>query len=286
MFSSQQSDQKLDILWNQQLLLSYNYPSNGNRSFWHPLQLPDSPALTANEPSDHVHHQGLWLGWKKVNGVNFWEQPAPGGDPEGFGKVIHQSLSPDINGNLCSFEAVNSWIDWQGKQHLTEQRSTIIHAPTDRYLVIDVDFKVQSLDNAVTLDLLRGTPGHGGLFYSGFTVRFDNRLTPGHLLDADGRTEADQIFGQQSQWCGLAGTHAENERVYGITIIDQPTNPRYPTTWWVRNGKNYGLIHPSPTYYEPLQLAIQETLSLSYRVVIHCDWVDTDLINSLSTDNF
>jgi len=286
MFSSQQSNQKLDILWNQQLLLSYNYPDNGSRSFWHPLQLPDSPALTANEPSDHVHHQGLWLAWKKVNGVNFWEQPSLGGDPEGFGKVIHQSLSPDIKENSCGFEAVNSWIDWQRKQHLTEQRSTIIHAPTDRYLVIDVDFKLQALDDAVTLDLLRGTPGHGGLFYSGFTVRFDNQLTPGQLLDANGRTEADQIFGQQSQWCGLAGTHAKNAQIYGITIIDQPTNPRHPTTWWVRNDKNYGLIHPSLTYYEPIQLAGQETLSLSYRVVIHRGWVDADLINSLSTDNF
>ena len=92
MFTLSQTQNSLTIAWDGQQVLGYHFPEDGNRPFCHPLNLPGAPPLTMNEPGDHVHHQGLWVAWKKVNAVNFWEQPTPGSDPTGFGKIVHQRI--------------------------------------------------------------------------------------------------------------------------------------------------------------------------------------------------
>ena len=281
MFTLESIDDGLGLTWDGRTVLNYHFPKYGQRPYWHPLRLPDSPPLTMNQPEDHVHHQGMWVAWKKVNGVNFWEQPKPGGDATGFGKITHQRIvTQSANAEKAQFTAENAWIDWQDATHLTEIRQTTVFPPQSGYLVIDVRLQFQPHGREVTLDLNRGEPGGGGLFYSGLAIRFGNALTPGRSLDGNGRTEPMDIFGKQSRWCGFAGVHAEDGGVYGATIIDHPSNPRHPTTWWVRNRENYGILHPSPAYYEPFQLAQGDRLEFKYRVILHKGYVDPDLIGA------
>ena len=128
-------------------------------------------------------------------------------------------------------------------------------------------------------------PGADGRFYSGMAIRFDNIITPGNLLDADGRTEPMDIFGQQSRWCSFTSQHPTDNETYGVAIVDHPDNPRYPTTWWVRNRENYCLIHPSLVYYEPLHLASDETLKLQYRVVLYRGQPDAGTLDNALAEN-
>ena len=88
-----------------------------------------------------------------------------------------------------------------------------------------------------------------------------------------------EVFGKQSGWCGFAGEHRADGQIYGATIIDHPSNPRHPTTWWVRNGENYGILHPSPAYYEPFY--ITQELAFKYRVVLHKGFVNPDFIEQV-----
>ena len=283
MFTLKALDDGLGLSWNRGTLLNYNFQTGEARTCWHPLQLPDSPPLTMNQPIDHVHHQGMWVAWKKVNGINFWEHPKPGGDSKGFGRIVHQRVmdqSADAEG--AQFTTENAWIDWQGVTHLTETRWTRVFPPQSSHLIVDLGLQFRPADRDVTMDLERGEPGGGGLFYSGLTIRFDNAMTPGELLDADGRTEPTDIFGSGSRWCGFAGKHKEDGRVYGATILDALSNPRHPTIWWVRNGENYGLLQPSPTYYEPFDLAQGDVLELKYRVIVHKGFVNPDLIEGIA----
>ena len=59
MFAFEPIRHGLGLTWAGQTILSYHFPTNGQRTYWHPLQLPDLPPLTMNQPSDHVHHQGM-----------------------------------------------------------------------------------------------------------------------------------------------------------------------------------------------------------------------------------
>ncbi len=279
MFNLNSVTDGLSVKWDGQLILEYQFQTGGPRPYWHPLRLPDSPALTTNRPADHIHHQGMWIAWKKVNGVNFWEQPAPGRDTKGFGRIAHQRLvSQSVQATQVQFTVENAWIDGQDAQHLTETRETTVYAPQEDYLLMDIALRFVPSQREVTLDLNRGKPGGGGLFYSGLIIRFDNVLTPGQLLDANGRREPMEIFGKSSRWCGFAGQHEEDGQVYGITLIDHPENPRYPTPWWVRNGANYALLHPSPCYYEPFHITEGKSLSFRYRAVLHKGTVNPALI--------
>ena len=283
MFLLNQAENVLRLTWQDEIIMDYNFPLDGHRPYWHPLRLPDSPVLTMNQPEDHIHHQGMWIAWKMVNGVNFWEQPAPDTDPTGYGRIVHQRIKDQsFDQNGASFTTENSWTDWVGIKHLSEIRRTFVHPPNPNNLVIDISFDFQSNDQDVTFDLKRGKPGSGGLFYSGLTIRFDNILTPSKILDANGRTDTDKIFGNQSRWCGLTGVHPEDNQVYGATIIDASSNIRHPTTWWVRNTKNYGLLHPSPTYYESITLRRDEVLQFKYRVILHRGDINTVLVNTIS----
>ncbi len=270
MFSLSQTERRVTVAWNEQQVLSYHFPKDGNRPYWHPLRLPGAPPLTMNEPRDHVHHQGMWVAWKKVNGINFWEQPAAGGDATGFGKIVHQRIVEQrTDADNASLTTENAWRDWQGVTHLTERRRLTVCAPTKDTLQVLVALEFYPNDKPVVLDLRRGEPGADGRFYSGLAIRFDNVITPGALLDADGRTESMDIFGKQSHWCSFTAQHPIDGKVYGAAIIDSPENPRYPTTWWVRNRENYCLIHPSPAYYEPFHLALDDTLRLQYCVILY-----------------
>jgi len=278
-FAINSIDDGLRLTWDGQVVLDYHFQTGGPRTYWHPLRLPDSPVLTMDRPGDHIHHQGMWVAWKKVNGVNFWEEPKPDADPAGFGRIVHRNvLEHSADPGTACFTTENSWIDGQDVIHLNETRRTTMHAPQDDHLIMDIGLQFRPVDRDVKLDLNRGEPGKGGLFYSGLTIRFDNAMTPGQLLDADGRTEAADIYGSQSRWCGLAGKHQEDGQVYGITILDHSDNPRYPTTWWVRNTENYALIQPGPCYHEPYEIAMGDTLELNYRVVLHKGHVNVDLI--------
>ena len=216
--------------------------------------------------------------------MNFWEQSASGRDAEGYGSIIHRQLvSQSVKPAQVQFTVENAWIDWQGVQHLTETRETTVYALED-YLQMDIELRFVPSQRELTLDLNRGKPGGGGLFYSGLIIRFDNALSPGKLLDADGRSEPMEIFGQTSRWCGFAGKHGEDGQVYGITLLDYPGNPRYPTPWWVRNGENYALLHPSPCYYKPFRIAEGDALSFRYRAVLHKGHVNPELIEQIGFD--
>ena len=270
MFSLTKTRHSLTIAWHDQQVLGYHFPEDGNRPFCHPLNLPGAPPLTMNEPGDHVHHQGLWVAWKRVNEVNFWEQPAPDADPTGFGKIVHQRIvSLNTAPDSASILTENAWIDWQDRTHLNETRRVTVYSPSDNSMQMAVGLTLRATERDVVLDLRRGDPGGMGRYYSGLAIRFDNSITPGKLLDADGRTEPMDIFGKQSKWCSFTSQHPVDNETYGIAIIDHPDNPRHPTPWWVRNRENYCLIHPSPVYHEPFRLAPDESLTLRYRVVLY-----------------
>ena len=284
MFNLQKNPSSVQVDWNGDNLLAYQY-GTGSMPFWHPISMPGSPILTEDRPADHIHHHGLWLAWKSVNGVNFWEEPPSGAPEQGYGRIVNKDLDVlEVSSSSVEFVSTSSWLDWRDKEIISDLRRTLIHRPTDRGFVIDLSIELLPTEEDVILDLRRGEPGRGGFYYSGLVIRLNNKMGQGEILDADGNMDIGSIFGKQSRWCGYSGVHQSNGQRYSVVIIDNPANPRYPTTWWVRDRPGYSLLHPSPTYYEPLKIDAGTSVMFQYKVLFYNGPIPVDDVELLSRD--
>ena len=284
MFNLQKNPSSVQVDWNGDTLLTYQY-GTGSMPFWHPISMPGSPILTEDRPADHIHHHGLWLAWKSVNGVNFWEEPPSGAPEQGYGRIVSKDLDVlEVSSSSVEFVSTSSWLDWRDKEIISDLRRTLIHRPTDRGFVIDLSIELLPTEGDVILDLRRGEPGRGGFYYSGLVIRLNNKMGQGEILDADGNMDIGSIFGKQSRWCGYSGVHQSNGQRYSVVIIDNPANPRYPTTWWVRDRPGYSLLHPSPTYYEPLKIDAETSVMFQYKVLFYNGPIPVDDVELLSRD--
>jgi hypothetical protein len=132
----------------------------------------------------------------------FWEQPKPGAEPAGFGRILPAGpMDYGCDRERATIASRHRWVDWTGRIHIDETRETVVHAPVPDGCTIDTTISLRPHEGPVRLDLKRGDPGKGGLYYSGLTVRFDNAMTPGRVLDSEGRTDASEIYGSSARWC-------------------------------------------------------------------------------------
>lgn len=70
---------------NGRIVWRFNFDSELNKPYFHPVALPGGPTLTWDRPPDHVWRRGLWFSWKYINGVNYWE--LQGGEPKPEGRT-------------------------------------------------------------------------------------------------------------------------------------------------------------------------------------------------------
>jgi len=63
----------------------------------------------------------------------------------------------------------------------------------------------------------------------------------GRMVNAEGAQMQEQVWGKRSPWVDYSGTVDGTEA--GIAIMDNPSNPRYPTYW---HARAYGLFAAIP----------------------------------------
>ena len=68
-------------------------------------------------------------------------------------------------------------------------------------------------------------------------------------------------MGESAPWIAFEGPGAT------VAFLDDPSNPGYPTKWFVRR-EPYACIAAAFSFDAPLELTAGETLRLRYRVVI------------------
>ncbi len=162
----------------EHLLWRYNFQP-GMKPYFHPLHAPDGTLLTAESPSDHAWHLGLWFCWKYINGLNYWEYQ---GDPklalsEGMTNLKKVKVQTRSDGSA----EIRMWIDyhpWDKPDSLVlkEYRLTTVSAPA-KDGSYRIDFKHSF--TAETDVLLDRTPVQtepngvtwGG--YAGLSIRFN-----------------------------------------------------------------------------------------------------------------
>jgi hypothetical protein len=96
----------------------------------------------------------------------------------------------------------------------------------------------------------------------------------GHISNADGLKGEKALWGRPSNWCDYSGSIGD-EKV-GVTILDDPRNPRHPVRW---HARAYGLFAANPfgaaafsgdkTQDSPTELEPGKSLRFRYRLIIH-----------------
>jgi hypothetical protein len=244
------------------------------RPYFHPLFTLAGNMVTIFRPHDHPWHHGLAMTCAHLSGQNFWGGPTyvrgRGYVPlENNGQIVHQDwemLSSD-HGGLRMIERL-TWITAAGETWLTERRGIAVTVidPAEGYWVLDLAF---ALTNVAGRRLEFGSPttegrpmaGYGGLFWRG-----PRSFTGGTIL-ASGGLEGPAVMGQAAPWLAFIGRHDGSGDTSTIVFADHPTNPRYPTKWFVRT-EPYACASCSFMFDEILPLAPGDRLDLRYRVIV------------------
>lgn len=241
-------------------LIRYHFGPELRRPFWFPVVGPAGRSYTRmghpHDPVGHGHHNSVWVSHADVNGVSFWADSDPG-------RIVHREVEL-LEDNMEGAGVVSTcqWVDTcSGKVLMTDRRA----------------WEVRPLGNGEWYFTLRielfppkgGSVTLGATPFGLFGVRVAKTISVadggGRILNSEGGLNEQGCFRRPARWVDYSGPIAQ-DRDGGITLMDHPSNPTFPTPFHVRDD---GWFIPSLTLNGPLSMAEGETLRLTYRLWIH-----------------
>lgn len=213
-----------------------NYSTTLPKPYFDPVRGPGGEVMTEVRPSDHTHHQGVWISLDEVNHTNFWgsalqkkAQLDEGEDPAS--KIENQSLEIlTEKGNPAVFRLTNHWIGPESKPILKEQSTFSVYPNR----LMSVEIVLTALDTAVQMqDTKEGL----------FAIRVAASMKAsgdGKIVNSDGAQGEKDAWGRTADWVDYHGPVDGN--TVGVALFDDPSNFRR-SRYHVRN---YGLFSVSP----------------------------------------
>jgi putative membrane-bound dehydrogenase-like protein len=204
------------------------------RPFFANLRVPGGIPVTRTWPpvegvdaTDHADmHPGVWLGFGRVSGQDFWRNKAT---------MKHES-----------FVVPPAWKD--GRLEFSTQTS-LLAADGAKMAVMRCDFTLSPKGHELHLTWAAAiTPEMDGFYFGdqeemGLGVRVATPLTEksgGLITSSTGMTTAKATWGQPAEWCDYSGT-LDGLRV-GVKVIPDPANFR--PSWW--HNRDYGVFVANP----------------------------------------
>jgi hypothetical protein len=260
--------------------------SDSPKPYLHPLRTTAGEVVSAFRPHDHTWHNGLQFTAANLSGENFWG---------GRTFVRGQGYTPlDNNGSIRH-------VHWHhtrsadgraelGHRLVWQTRSGAPWLVEDRFInVSHVDFTTGSwlltwtsrLCNTSDRQLRWGSPvtegrptaGYGGLFWRG-----PRSFVGGNVITSDG-VSGDDAMGHRARWLAYVGRHDVTLRQSTVVFVDQPSNVRFPTPWYVRSAP-FPVVSFAVTFHEPLLLEPEEQLTFTHHAVIADGAWDTERIEN------
>jgi hypothetical protein len=263
----------------------YNFGSDVVRPYFHPMFGPTGQPVTRGYPMeppeegrqpgrypyDHPHHKGFWFAHGDVNGTDNWSE-GPSHCTQrhaGFQRLI----SGPVYGG---FDETVEWLDREARVVMVETRRLTFFNLGNGERLLDLSLRFNASSGTVTF----GDTKEGGLIAVRVASSMDgpSRNNPdgqGVITNSYGGTQMAECWGKRAMWCDYSGPVAGE--TLGITMMDHPTNPRYPTHWHVRD---YGLMTTNPfglhdfysdpdTHRGDWTIPAYESRNFLYRVLIH-----------------
>ena len=230
-------------------LLVQNAPPDV-RPWIHPIVAPDGKGiLTEESPSHHKHQTGLFFGFTRVNGRDYFHKR--GGD-----YYRRKAFEPaKITGPKASWSTAYELLGEEGAVALVETQKWTL---TDHggHLVLDLDWSGKA-----AVDLAMAKFDYGGLF-----LRMPWRKEMGgEAVNSEG-LKGGEVEGKRSRWVEM-GMPVEGRSDWGrIAILDHPSNSDHPAFWRVDGSLGVG---PARSRAGDWSIKHGETVRFRYRILVY-----------------
>ena len=250
-------------------LWTFNHDPAEGKPYFHPLSSTDGTVFTDLRPKDHPWHRGVWFSWKKINGVNYWEESRK------TGKSAGETRTTKVERRVAADKAATMTLELEyapaGSDDvvMNESRGVVVSPPTeDGIYTIDWSSEFRALKDDVVLDRTplpgqEGGKGHGG--YAGWSVRMNKDVKGGVFLNNAGQIGA-SVHRQPTPWMQFSSPEGSS-----LLFMDHPGNLRHPAKWFVAEKMPY--FSPAVIHDAPHTIKAGESLSLRYRLVVLPDAV-------------
>lgn len=220
------------------------------RPYLHPIQTPDGAAsFTQFSPDHHRHQTGLYWGFTRVNGRDYFHHPE--GD-------YWRRVSADVveaEGEAITWQTVYDLLDEAGNPVLTETQRWTLQA-TDSTYVLDLEWHGEA-----KTDVTIGAYDYGGLF-----LRMPWREgIDGAVVNA-ARQRDSLAEGQRAMWLDVGMALDGLDEWAHVAIFDHPDNHGFPQPWRVDGQLGVG---PAPARLGDWTIAAGETEVLRHQLVFY-----------------
>ncbi|MGV3559361.1 PVC-type heme-binding CxxCH protein [Larkinella arboricola] len=194
------------------------------RPYIHPIAAPDGKGvLTEYSPGHHKHQTGLYWGFTRVNGRDYFHHPQGDYWRRVSAKVIRAT------GTEVKWQTVYDLLDEKGATVLTETQNWSMREKNGKFL-LDLEWKGKA-----NTDVTIGKYDYGGLF-----LRMPWREgIKGEVINA-ARQRNEKAEGQRAMWVDVGMQVEGRNDLAHIAIFDHPENKGYPQTWRVDNQLGIG----------------------------------------------
>jgi hypothetical protein len=255
---------------------SYRFDSTLPKPCFHPLYTAAGRSITGFQMSDHSWHRGLWFAIKFINQSNFWEERPPFGIQQTQSNPRCEYISSDS----VRIAHPLRWTSQATGAVIDEDRTVIFTVLPDGTRAIDWSSSLVALQDL----LLDRTPYTTWGGYSGLTFRASREVHNTSYLLPDGQTSP-AILGQAHPWALIRGSidGADGAKM-SLGIIDHPSNPRSPQTWYAKSGQSYDFMNAAFLFHEPMSVSRGQRLDFRYRVLYRDGWWEASEFAGLAAD--
>lgn len=196
------------------------------RPYLHPVLSPDGQGvLTEYSPGHHKHQTGLYWGFTRVNGRDYFHHP----EGDYWRKV-----------SLSVIDSAGESVSWQTVYHLLDSAGTAVMEETQTWAMSARDGKfflnLEWQGTGLT-DITIGEYDYGGLF---LRMPWKEGIA-GEVVNAARQRNA-QAEGQRAMWVDV-GMEIEGLEEWGhVAIFDHPENKGFPQPWRVDGQLGIGPV--------------------------------------------
>ncbi len=232
------------------------------RPFLHPIVAPDgNGVLTEYSPGHHKHQTGIYWGFTRVNGRDYFHHPE-GDYWRRVSATVIKAKGPEVK-----WETVYDLLDEKGNTVLTETQTWTMREQDGKYL-LDLEWAGEA-----QTDVTIGKYDYGGLF-----VRMPwKEGIKGEVINA-ARQRNEKAEGQRAGWVDV-GMQIEGRNDWAhIAILDHPENKGFPQHWRVDGQLGIG---PARARTGDWQIPKGKVEVIKYQLVVYTGTLNDVTMNSI-----